>query len=155
MNKLIGPFFLVRVLRRCTAWEMKLSIKDFFIECDQIRRKLRIRSLLLKKYFRENCILREVMISIIYRLKIRKPLILWWDWIILLSKIKFWNIWKNFQNFQKFWNTSKNFENTTYLYEVFKFASNSLVTEILNTKLNLFFIAFMIFLFTKRTLVLQ
>ena len=35
---------------------MKFSIKDFFSKCDQIRRKLRIRSHLLKKSLMENLI---------------------------------------------------------------------------------------------------
>ena len=38
------------------AQKMKLSIKDFFSNCDQIRRKLRIWSPLLKKSFMENFI---------------------------------------------------------------------------------------------------
>ena len=37
-----------------TAQKMKFSIKDFFSNCDQIRRKLRIRSHLLNKYLMEN-----------------------------------------------------------------------------------------------------
>ena len=40
----------------CTAQEMKFSIKDFFSKCDQIRRKLRIWSHLLKKSLMENFI---------------------------------------------------------------------------------------------------
>ena len=134
---------------------MKLPIKDFFLKCGQIRRKLRIRSFVLKKYLKENFMLCSVMISIIYRLKIRKPLILCWDWIILVSKIKFWNIRTNFENFWKFWNTSNNFESMTYLDELFNFSSNSLDTEILNTRLKLCFIAFMRFLYTKNPCVLQ
>ena len=35
---------------------MKFSIKDFFSKCDQIRRKLRIWSHLLKKLLMENFI---------------------------------------------------------------------------------------------------
>ena len=35
---------------------MKFSIKDFFIKCDQVRRKLRIWSHLQKKSFMENFI---------------------------------------------------------------------------------------------------
>ena len=35
---------------------MKFSIKDFFSKCDQIRRKLRIWSHLLKKFLMENFI---------------------------------------------------------------------------------------------------
>ena len=38
---------------------MKFSIKHFFSECDQIRRKLQIRSHLLKKSFMENFIGRK------------------------------------------------------------------------------------------------
>ena len=39
-----------------TAQKMKFSIKDFFTKCDQIRRKLRIWSYLLKKSLMENFI---------------------------------------------------------------------------------------------------
>ena len=39
-----------------TAQKMKFSIKDFFSKCDQIRRKLRIWSHLLKKSWMENFI---------------------------------------------------------------------------------------------------
>ena len=38
------------------AQKMKFSIKDFFKKCDQIRRKLRIWSHLLKKTLMENVI---------------------------------------------------------------------------------------------------
>ena len=37
-----------------TARKKKFSIKDFFSKCDQIRRKLRIWSHLLKKLLMEN-----------------------------------------------------------------------------------------------------
>ena len=50
---------------------MKFSIKDFFSKCDQIRRKLRILSHLLKKSFMENFILCAVVIM----RQIRKPFI--------------------------------------------------------------------------------
>ena len=43
--------------------KMKFSIKDFFSKCDQIRRKLRIWSHLLKKSLTENfifCAVRNV-----------------------------------------------------------------------------------------------
>ena len=40
----------------CTAQKMKFPIKDCFSKCDQIRRKLRIWSLLLKKSLMENFI---------------------------------------------------------------------------------------------------
>ena len=39
-----------------SAKKMKFSIKDFFSKCEQIRRKLQIRSHLLKKSFMENFI---------------------------------------------------------------------------------------------------
>ena len=39
-----------------TAQKMKFSFKDFFSKCDQIRKKLWIRSQLLKKSFVENFI---------------------------------------------------------------------------------------------------
>ena len=39
-----------------TAQKMKFSIKDFFSKCDQIRKKLRIWSHLLKKSLMENFI---------------------------------------------------------------------------------------------------
>ena len=42
--------------RSDTAQKMKFSIKDFFSKCDQIRRKLRIWSHLLKKSLTENFI---------------------------------------------------------------------------------------------------
>ena len=40
-----------------TAQKMKFSIKDFFSKCEQIRRKLRICSVLLKKSLIENFII--------------------------------------------------------------------------------------------------
>ena len=43
-------------IARVTTQKMKFSIKDFFSECDQIRRKLRIWSHLLKKSFMANFI---------------------------------------------------------------------------------------------------
>ena len=47
-----------------TAQKMKISIKDFFIKCDQIRRKLRIWSHLLKKSSTENFIFCAVLIDV-------------------------------------------------------------------------------------------
>ena len=41
---------------RTTVQKMKFSIKDFFSKCDQIRRKLRIWSHLLKKFLMQNFI---------------------------------------------------------------------------------------------------
>ena len=45
-----------RFIYTYTAQKMKFSIKDFFSKCDQIRRKLRIWSHLLKKSLLENFI---------------------------------------------------------------------------------------------------
>ena len=44
------------IQKSITAQKMKLSIKDFFSKCDQIRRKLRIWSHLLEKFLMENFI---------------------------------------------------------------------------------------------------
>ena len=49
LSKILLPWFL-------TAQKMKFSIKDFFIKYDQIHRKLRIWSDLLKKLLMENFI---------------------------------------------------------------------------------------------------
>ena len=46
----------------CTAQKIKFYIKDFFSKSDQIRRKLRIWSLLLKKSLMENFIFCAVLI---------------------------------------------------------------------------------------------
>ena len=45
---------------KITAQKMKFSVKDFFSKCDQIRRKLRIWSHLLKKSLMENFIFSAV-----------------------------------------------------------------------------------------------
>ena len=52
--------FLVRLF---TAQKMKFFIKDFFSKCDQIRRKLRIWSYLLKKSLMENLIFCAVIVG--------------------------------------------------------------------------------------------
>ena len=49
-----------------TAQKMKFSIKDFFSKCEQIRRKLRICSHLLKKSFMENFIFCTVSLEIFH-----------------------------------------------------------------------------------------
>ena len=48
-----------------TVQKMKFSIKDFFSKCEQIRRKLRIWSHLLKKYLMENFIFCTVILHFI------------------------------------------------------------------------------------------
>ena len=47
-----------------TAQKMKFSVKEFFSKCDQIRRKLRIWSHLLKNSLMENFIVCAVYISL-------------------------------------------------------------------------------------------
>ena len=42
---------------------MKFSMKDFFNKCDQIRRKLRIWSHLLKKSFMQNIVFCAVIVT--------------------------------------------------------------------------------------------
>ena len=49
----LGHFFL-SLPPENTAQKMKFSIQDFLCRCEQIRRKLRIWSHLLKKYLTEN-----------------------------------------------------------------------------------------------------
>ena len=48
--------FVMNVASHYTAQKMKFSLKDFFSKCDQMRRKLRIWSHLLKKSLMENFI---------------------------------------------------------------------------------------------------
>ena len=63
---------LVRILLKdylqhnntCTAQEIKFSINDFFSKFDQIRRKLRIWSYLLKKSLMEDFIFCAVMLML-------------------------------------------------------------------------------------------
>ena len=50
------------ILERYTAQKMKFSIKDFFSNCDQIRRNLRIWSHLMKKSLMENFIFCAVLV---------------------------------------------------------------------------------------------
>ena len=54
-------FMKVVHLRIFTAQKMNFSIKDFFSECDYIRRKLRIWQQLLKKSLRESFIFCAVL----------------------------------------------------------------------------------------------
>ena len=56
VNKLMDEFTI-------TPQKMKFSIKDFFSKCNQIRRKLRIWSLLLKKSLMEDFIFCAVFLS--------------------------------------------------------------------------------------------
>ena len=79
-----------------TAQKMKFSIKDFFSKCDQIRRKLRIWSHLLKKSLIENFIFCTVTerVAVIYFLK--DTLFISWEimqssivWVIFFSSDMF------------------------------------------------------------------
>ena len=60
VKKFTYVYFLEKIfttiLIQITAQKMKFSIKDFFSKCDQIRRKLRIWTNLLKKPWMENLI---------------------------------------------------------------------------------------------------
>ena len=49
--------------RNLAAQKMEFSVKDSFSKCDQIRRKLRIWSHLLKKSFMENFIFCAVSVG--------------------------------------------------------------------------------------------
>ena len=55
-SNITGYQILATKIRVVTTQKMKFSIKDFFSKCDQIRRKLRIWSHLLKKSLMENLI---------------------------------------------------------------------------------------------------
>ena len=55
--------FYPKVDERNTIQKMKFSIKDFFSKCDQIRRKLRIYSHLLKKSLMENFIFYAMVVE--------------------------------------------------------------------------------------------
>ena len=52
----LAIFISTNLLTTATVQKMKYSFKDFFSKCDQICRKLRIWSHLLKKFFTENFI---------------------------------------------------------------------------------------------------
>ena len=54
-----------------TAQKMKFSIKDFFSKCDQIRRKLRIWSYLVKKSLMKNFILSAACMCLFSFLELR------------------------------------------------------------------------------------
>ena len=51
---------------------MKFSIKDFFSKCDQIRRKLRIWSHLLKKSLMENFIFCAMYVTGTFEFKLKR-----------------------------------------------------------------------------------
>ena len=76
------------------AQNMKFSIKDFFIKCDQIRRKLRIWSHLLKKSLMENFIFCAVLIETLKLLKsflilvlVQKTTGLFWKVFLTVKKV--------------------------------------------------------------------
>ena len=66
-SKIINAVLTISLDSNCkfihTAQKMKFSMKDFFSKCDQIRKKLRIWSHLLKKYLMENLFLCAVTIT--------------------------------------------------------------------------------------------
>ena len=55
-ERLMSTEHLLSKILQHTAQKMKFSIKDFFYKCDEIRRKPRIWSHLLKKSLMENSI---------------------------------------------------------------------------------------------------
>ena len=57
-----GEELFFNAVSEFTAQIKKFSIKDFFSKCDQIRRKLRIWSHLLKKTLMENFIFYAVIV---------------------------------------------------------------------------------------------
>ena len=59
----IFPVFFIKLESALSTQRMKFSIKYFFSECDQIRRKLQISSHWLKKLLMENFILCAVLIN--------------------------------------------------------------------------------------------
>ena len=69
-----------------TAQKIKLSIKDFFRKCDQIRRKLRIWPPLLKKFLMENFIFCAVKLINIW---LRSDHFLWTRLMVLECYTKF------------------------------------------------------------------
>ena len=67
---------------------MKLSIKDFFSKCEQIRRKLRFWSHLLKKFLKENftfCVVIQSKICRFFIMSFIHSLLEWWTVFI-------WNV---------------------------------------------------------------
>ena len=69
--------FLIILWKHVTAQKLKFSIKDFYSKCDQIRRKLRIWSHLLKKSLMKNFIFCAVCnevwdCNLVVNLRIRK-----------------------------------------------------------------------------------
>ena len=61
-NLILSLLTIIALCISFTAQKMKFSIKDFFSKCDQIRRKMRIWSHLLKKSLIENFIFCAVFI---------------------------------------------------------------------------------------------
>ena len=70
----------------CWTWlplhkKIKLSIKDFFSKCDQIRRKLRIWSHLLKKFLMENFVFYAVCQFRVYKWFTSAKKSSWLQWL--------------------------------------------------------------------------
>ena len=60
----------------------KFSIKNFLSKCDQIRKKLRIRSHLLKKSLMENFIFLQYMLHVFHQWDLFQ---IWKEWVILFE----------------------------------------------------------------------
>ena len=89
--------------------KMKFSIKDFISNCDQIRRKLRIRSHLLKKSLKEN---------FIFCAELRKFTLMYYQSLATLSN-----------NYFQIWKLEKGKLNDSHLYT--SFFEKAIVTFIL------------------------
>ena len=57
---------MMEVFYTITAQKMKFSIKDFFSKCDQIRRRMRIWSHLLKKSSMEKFIFLQYILKFVF-----------------------------------------------------------------------------------------
>ena len=69
-NKVVYSIGVIsKSVNQYTAHKMKFSIKDFFSKCDQIHRKLRIWSHLLKKSLMENFVFGAVL-ALIWKISI-------------------------------------------------------------------------------------
>ena len=75
-----------------TAQKMKFSIKDFFIKCDQTRRKLRIWSHLLKKYFMESFIFCAVRNWLVVNWELSRYSVFWKSFLFLSFQRYFWKV---------------------------------------------------------------
>ena len=89
----------MRICCTVTVQKMKCSIKDFFSKCDQIRRKLRIWSNLLKKSLIENfilCVVCNVNNRLMAPTNCWKISRLWQEEVMLHAKNPYTNLTQNY-----------------------------------------------------------